>query len=499
MNGKTLWLLALALFLHGGLAAGDEQRLQFGNFGTITVYRASPRPAHVVLFVSGDGGWNLGVVDMARELATLDALVVGIDITHYLAEIGGKGESCSYPAADFEGLSKFVQKKFDFPRYVVPVLVGYSSGATLVYATVVQAPPNTFLGAISMGFCPDLSLTKPLCRGNGLEWSAGKKDKGYSFLPASNLQTPWIALQGTIDQVCNAAANEAYVHQVNRGQIVMLPHVGHGFSVPRNWMPQFKEAFGRLAGQERGASDTPTSGLLKDLPLVEIPAAMDLGASPLAVMISGDGGWAGLDREVANVLAARGVPVVGINSLQYFWTPRTPEGAAKDLERVLRHYLPRWKKEEAILIGYSLGADVLPFMANRLPEDLLAKVSLVALVGLGHSVDFEFHVTEWLHASAGKKALPILPEVKKLSGKKVLCVYGEQEKDTLCRELDIKLATAVSIPGAHHFGGDYGAIAEAILKAWRGNPSSEDLPVQQGEEARKKAKLKRPLSKGVPW
>lgn len=70
MNATTLWLVALALFLHGGLAAADEQTLQFGSFGTVTVYRPSPQPAHVVLFVSGDGGWNLGVVDMARELAT---------------------------------------------------------------------------------------------------------------------------------------------------------------------------------------------------------------------------------------------------------------------------------------------------------------------------------------------------------------------------------------------------------------------------------------------
>ena len=67
---------------------------------------------------------------------------------------------------------------------------------------------------------------------------------------------------------------------------------------------------------------------------------------------------------------------------------------------------------------------------------------------------------------------------------KTLCLYGEREKDTLCRGLDRQLATAVSLPGAHHFGGDYGAIADAILKAWRGDPSSEGLPVQRGEEAR---------------
>ena len=484
MKGKTLLLLLPVLFLHAGMTGAEEQTLAFGRFGTVTVYRPSPQPAHVVLFVSGDGGWNLGVVDMARELATLDALVAGIDITHYLAQIARGDEPCSYPAADFEALSKFVQKKFDFPRYVLPVLVGYSSGATLVYATVVQAPANTFRGAISLGFCPDLPLRKPLCRGSGLEWRVLDKGKGYSFLPASALQTPWIALQGTIDQVCNGAATQAFVSKVNNGRIVMLSKVGHGFSVPRNWMPQFKEAFGRLAAQGEGASDVSETGPLKDLPLVELPAAGESGASPLAVILSGDGGWAGLDREVAKVLAARGVPVVGINSLQYFWTPRTPEGAAKDLERVLRHYLASWRRKEAILIGYSLGADVLPFMVDRLPEDIRTRVALVALLGLGHTVNFEFHLTEWLHTPPGRHALPILPEVEELRGTKILCFYGEREKDTLCRELDPQLARAVPMPGAHHFGGDYDTIADTILGAWREEASTQGLPVQPEEEAR---------------
>jgi type IV secretory pathway VirJ component len=46
------------------------------------------------------------------------------------------------------------------------------------------------------------------------------------------------------------------------------------------------------------------------------------------VLLTGDGGWAGLDQELAERLAARGVPVVGFNSLKYFRTERTPEEAA---------------------------------------------------------------------------------------------------------------------------------------------------------------------------
>ena len=454
--------IAILLSLPTHAFSTSEEFLSFGRFGKVTLYRESQHPSQVVLFVSGDGGWNKGVIDMAEALASLDAVVVGIDINHYLKELRISSEKCSYPAADFEMLSKFIQKKLDLPGYVPPILVGYSSGATFVYATLVQAPPNTFRGAISLGFCPDLPLTKPLCRGNGLEWKRGPRGKGYSFLPASNLQVPWIAFQGTIDQVCNVPAVENYVKQVGHGEIVLLPKVGHGFAVQRNWMPQFKQAFKRLIETHR-IDRSPVGDELNDLPLVEV---LPKGPSRnvFAVILSGDGGWASIDRELGNSLASQGISVVGLNSLQYFWTRRTPEEAAKDLERILLYYLTSWKKEKVILIGYSLGADVLPFMVNRLSHDILDQVQLTVLLGPEQAVAFEFHLTDWLGLSSSVNAQPVLPEVEKLEDMKILCFYGEEEKDSLCRDLDIGLGKNILLKGGHHFRGDYEAIAETILR-----------------------------------
>jgi type IV secretory pathway VirJ component len=119
MNRMVVFFFTVFLMLNiaSGIRA-EETTAQFGRFGKIAVYRPSLHPAHVVLFVSGDGGWNLGVVNMARELAALDALVVGIDITCYLKQLENSSESCGYPASDFELLSKFIQKKLGFPQYL---------------------------------------------------------------------------------------------------------------------------------------------------------------------------------------------------------------------------------------------------------------------------------------------------------------------------------------------------------------------------------------------
>jgi type IV secretory pathway VirJ component len=462
MNRVVVFFLTglFALSIAAGIRA-EETTAQFGRFGKIAVYQPSPHPAHVVLFVSGDGGWNLGVVDMARELATLDALVVGIDITYYLKQLENSSESCVYPAADFELLSKYIQKKLGFPQYITPVLIGYSSGATLVYAAIVQAPANTFRGAISLGFCPDIELSKPFCRGSGLAWTKGPRGKGWSFLPATRLAVPWVALQGTIDQVCDAEKTKAYVKQVNQGEIVMLPKVGHGFSVPRNWLPQFKNEFARLIKQRPEAPVQASAGELGDLPLVEI-AAQGPASDYMAVFWSGDGGWAELDQEISARIAGHGVPVVGVNSLKYFWTNRTPEQTAKDLERIIRHYAALWQKEKVVLIGYSLGADILPFAANRLKEAVKSRVELITLLGPALQADFEFHLSSWL-GSSSKTALPTMPEIAQLGHTRLLCIYGEQETDSLCPNLQGNNFKKAALPGAHHFGGDYAQIAETIL------------------------------------
>ena len=453
-------VLLLAVLCASGTATGEESNFQAGRFGVVRIYRQRPQPGRVVLFVSGDGGWNLGVVDMARTLAGMDTLVVGIDIVHYLKELGRSGEPCLYPAADFESLSKFVQKRFDYPQYVQPILVGYSSGATLVYTLICQAPANTFKAALSLGFCPDLPLLRPPCKGSGLTWRAPVEKGNYIFLPNRNLETPWAVLQGESDQVCDARTAREFVASVPGATILVLPKVGHGFSVQKNWLPQFREAFERLSQGPPVAVETD----LEDLPLVTVPSP-ESGGSRLAVMISGDGGWAGIDKQMAQDFAARGLPVVGLNSLKYFWSPRTPDGAARDLGRILRHYLNAWQKKQAVLIGYSLGADVLPFMAARLPEELRSRTALIALLGPSRETAFEFHLSDWLGTGGHAVQYPVLPEVMKIQDLRILCIFGDQESDSLCRDRLPAGVTKIPLSGGHHFGGGYTTIVQTILGA----------------------------------
>src|SRR5881398_2442573 len=142
------------------------------------------------------------------------------------------------------------------------------------------------------------------------------------------------------------------------------------------------------------------------LPLIDVPPTRGTSES-LVVFVSGDGGWAKIDKSVSGVLAHEGMPVVGLNSLQYFWTKRTPDTASRDLATIIDTGLTRWKKTNVILVGYSRGADVLPAMIARLSPEQQSKIRLVALLAPSPRVEFEFHVADWMHDS--KRGMAVQP------------------------------------------------------------------------------------------
>ncbi len=396
-----------------GSAATPTEAFDYGRFGKVSVYRAAEPhagvPRDVVLFLSGDGGWNLDLITMAQRLTARGALVAGIDSRHYLAELAMSREKCVSPAGDFENLSRYLQAKLAFKQYIQPTLVGYASGATLVTATLAQAPDGLFKGALSVGLRPDLDLKKSLCKTSGTKNRSGKS----------------LALQGAIDPA------------------------------------QFDAAYAQITTAPAPTAPATLPAPVADLPLTVVPAAPGTPSPWFGIFLSGDGGWVGLDRGVSGELAKHHIPIVGWDSLKYFWSPRTPQGAAQDLDRVVRHYSREWGRSHVLLIGYSQGADTIPFMVNRLPAKTHDMVGLTTLLGISDNALFEFHLENWLGTPSGGRATA--PELEHWSGAPYLCLYGENDGDSACAQLTGKEGIAVKMPGGHHFGGGYADIAAQIL------------------------------------
>jgi type IV secretory pathway VirJ component len=197
------------------------------------------------------------------------------------------------------------------------------------------------------------------------------------------------------------------------------------------------------------------------LPLIFVPATSGT-SDTLVVFVSGDGGWAAIDKGVSKVFTANGMPVVGLDALKYFWTKRTPSQASRDLGQIIDSGLARYGKSRVLLAGYSRGADVLPAMISRLPAATRAKIRLVALLGASPRVEFEFHVADWLRSSS--KGLPVKPEVDKLTSEHILCLAGEDDHDSLCPQLRGANIDVVILKGSHHFDGNYERLGRIVLE-----------------------------------
>jgi len=217
-----------------------------------------------------------------------------------------------------------------------------------------------------------------------------------------------------------------------------------------------------LAAQVPADSDA-----LAGLPVVEVHARAGAD-STLAVLLSGDGGWAAGDRTMAATLAEAGVPVVGLDVPSYLGVARTPEDASADLQRLLQHYLAAWRKRRIILIGYSHGANLAPFMVSRLPDSLRQRIDLLAMVSPEDYASFRFHLADLVTATKHEGDLPVLPEVEKLRGLRMLCVRGSTDRRSLCRSLPADLARVETTAGGHRVPGrEGGEIAALILAAAR--------------------------------
>jgi len=195
------------------------------------------------------------------------------------------------------------------------------------------------------------------------------------------------------------------------------------------------------------------------IPVVEVPAGQT--TDTVTLFLSGDGGWRDLDRDVAGEMAKLGYPVVGIDTLRYYWQHKTPEQSAADLSELMQHYRQKWGTKRFVLTGYSFGADVLPAIYNRLPAEDQQRIDAVVLLAFARSGSFEIEVEGWL-GKEGQEA-PTGPEMAKLPASKVVCVYGVEETDESGCTDKTAVGERMKLPGGHHFDENYPALAKRLI------------------------------------
>jgi type IV secretory pathway VirJ component len=421
-------LLAIALGTVATVAAGqDIAHLEHGRFGSLLLVKPQGVTQGMALLLAPG---SATATPLALALAARGLVVAQADSAHYLANLRRKEKGCNYLAADLEDLAHRIGREAQLGEYLSPVVVGVGAGTALAQIALLQAPAGTFAGGLGLNATATVDVgAAPLCAGprGALRHSAAAQGP-YALTPAAGREEGYVPLA----MVGADATGQASARALRIGS----------------------------AAKPATPADVPAD--VADLPLVVLPVQTPV--TQLVLLISGDGGWAGIDKEVGAQLAGRGLPVIGVSSLKYFWKRRTPEEAAADMARLLRHYLATWHATQVVLVGYSFGADVMPFIVNRLPPDLRARIASVNLLALGQKADFEVHVAGWI-GSAGSDALPIAPELARTTDLRRLCFYGagDRESAASCAGFTAPLSAAREVGQGHHFGYLYSEIADQIV------------------------------------
>jgi type IV secretory pathway VirJ component len=187
------------------------------------------------------------------------------------------------------------------------------------------------------------------------------------------------------------------------------------------------------------------------------------GARQALIFVSGDGGWAELDRQVADGLASRGIAVVGWNSLRYFWERKTPQAFGADLARVVEAI------QESVRIfagGYSFGAEVTPVAAA--PDGPARPAALSRLAGLvllapGPYAAFEISPLDWFRSSEAPTRHPVRTALERWGGRPALCLEPADGGDSGCAA-GFQGMLRERLPGGHHFAGDFKALSARIAE-----------------------------------
>jgi type IV secretory pathway VirJ component len=451
---KIFLYIIVIIFVNTTISSAQITRdsATIAPFGEVFIYKQTGTPKNLVIMISGDAGWKYGVVGFAETFAEKSNLVIGVDILRYYKDLRQRTDDCYRVATDFTTLATEIEKKYNFPDYRPPVIMGYSSGATLVYGVLAQARPGTFIGGISLGFCSDIDLPKMLCQTNGLSEKTDSTGKSYFLKPDARLGNPWVVLQGKLDNICNYSEVADFVSKTANAELITLPKVGHGFSKLNDFIPQWEDAFDKLVKTyEPSKIPSYNTDNVKNLPVIITNTKVQDKNTPVAILISGDGGWYSFEQSIADGLAEIGIPAIGLDSRKYFWNRRSPDETAGDIASLLSFYYNEWKRDKCLLLGYSLGAEIVPFIVNRLPEDLKSGIVLAVLLSPETTTDFEVHISNMLGMGNSKNTYQVLDEIKKLKPVPALCIFGQSEKSQVPELLKGTSVNINIIPGDHHY------------------------------------------------
>ena len=178
--------------------------------------------------------------------------------------------------------------------------------------------------------------------------------------------------------------------------------------------------------------------------------------------VSGDGGYTGFSENICTAINKTGYKVASLNSKSYFDDQKTPQQTTEDIVSYLNEQFNKRKDQQFILIGYSFGADITPFVVNLFSDSIKNKLISVVLLSPSTSTDFETHVWDKLGLKK-KRSMDVVSEVNKLGAVKTTIILGSDDADFPVNSIKLKNYSHELLPGGHHYEGNTDEVARTMM------------------------------------
>lgn len=185
--------------------------------------------------------------------------------------------------------------------------------------------------------------------------------------------------------------------------------------------------------------------------------------TPFVLYVTGDGGFNDFSVNLSTAINNAGYSITAINAKSYFWDKKTPDQTVSDITEYLTKIFAQRKNQQLVLAGYSFGADVMPFIVNRLSEAIKKKLISVVLLSPSTSTDFEIHMSDILGGNK-KRDMDVVMEINKMQVPKGVIIFGNDEDSYPAGEIKLKTMSTENLQGGHHFDGNAADVAKAVLK-----------------------------------
>lgn len=179
------------------------------------------------------------------------------------------------------------------------------------------------------------------------------------------------------------------------------------------------------------------------------------------ILLTGNGGWQNLVQSVTHYLNSKNVSVLAINTKKYLWTEKKPAQIGYDLETLIDRYNKKWGQKKVVIIGFSMGAEVLPFAINCMEDKYTCELNDLILIGPWQKATFKVRLVDYFFEM--NKGTDLYPELLKIKTRKAYIICDDKEL-SICRKDLEGVIDYDLLRGGHHFGGDYMTLSELIGK-----------------------------------